>query len=48
MNKGKESNSLKDEILNKILGVIDDKQKTHDSILFGSENQLAGSGGSLV
>jgi len=46
MNKGKEQNSLKDEILNKILGVIDDKQKTHDSILFGD---IAGTnGGSLV
>lgn len=48
MNKGKESNSLKDEILNKILGVIDDKQKTHDSILFGSPIETAGSGGALV
>lgn len=28
---------LKDEILNKILGVIDDKQKTHDEILFGKQ-----------
>lgn len=27
---------VKDEILNKILSVMDEKQKTHDDILFGT------------
>jgi hypothetical protein len=40
---------LKDEILNKILGVMDEKQKTHDQILFGTPIETVGAGaGSLV
>lgn len=48
MTKKTEQNSLKDEILNKILGVMDDKQKTHDSILFGTPVETEGAAGSLV
>lgn len=46
MNKPKDT--LKDDILSKILGALDEKQKTHDSILFGAPIETAGSGGALV
>lgn len=48
MTQKTEQTSLKDEILNKILGVMDDKQKTHDSILFGTPVETEGAAGSLV
>ena len=49
MSKSKEQTSLKDEILNKITSFMDEKQKTHDSILFGTPIETAGAGaGSLV